>query len=161
VSGHNENFFIEEWEILLPYVRSLFTTTLRGYLEHPLLAVQHEDGVARAWDPATGTAVAGLPDAFPPGDTRPGVFLLRGDTAAPLALSPWCEYAECKLHRTRELFVFAGMLPKQYGLAPLPCFFGNTVCCEPVLPPWTLPQLQELPGVGAQESPSTVARSTP
>jgi CHASE2 domain-containing sensor protein len=142
LTNYNEHFFTEEWEILLPHILRLFSRTLREYLDQHLVAVAPGgDGGVTFTDPASGR-ITESPAGF--GESvaaQPGVLLLRGE-APPLPLSPWCEVAECKLHRRDELFVFAGLLAKQHGLAPLPAYFGDTVCCEPVLPPWTLERLQ-------------------
>jgi CHASE2 domain-containing sensor protein len=141
----NEFFFEDEWEVLLPHVLRLFHQTLRAYLSRDVISVRVDEGPPSAARIGAGDTVTAIPLDGISANPLPGLYLKATAPGEELIrLSPLCEYAECKLHRREELFVFAGLLPKQFDLPPLPAYFGATATCEPVLPPWTLPALTEL-----------------
>ncbi len=63
-----------------------------------------------------------------------------------LSLSPFVEWAECKLHRQHELFIFNGRVPQQYGLERSPMYLGPTLACDPALSLECLAQLRNIFG---------------
>lgn len=71
-----------------------------------------------------------------------GIYLYdERNPAVWLAASPFLMLAECKLHRCKELFVFAAAVPKQFHREELPMYYGDTVSCEAVIPEALLLQL--------------------
>lgn len=62
-------------------------------------------------------------------------------------LTPLVQTAECKLHRAEEVFIFIGLVHRQYGSPPVPVFAGPTLSCEPVLPEGGLDQIIRLVGL--------------
>jgi CHASE2 domain-containing sensor protein len=142
LSGFNEFVSFEEWELMLPHMLQLWRATLRPYLSFPLISKQ-----------PTGEII-GLPGCDEsdleaarnsPWEPAPGLYSMSaGQSFAPIRLSPFCEWAECKLHRKPELFFFAGLLRKQHGIQRIPAYFGPTPNCEAVLPTWSVAALNEI-----------------
>ncbi len=137
----NEFVYFEEWELLLPRSLRLWRETLRRYLGMPLVHVA-ETGDMRVLrgGPQLPQEKEGKNRELSSGLYRMG----DNDSAAWTRLSPLCEWTECKLHRKKELFVFAGLMQKQHGIAPVPAYFGLTPNCEPVLPERTIRELSEI-----------------
>lgn len=157
---HNEFFYADEWEILLPHVRRLFHSTLHGYLRRYPVLVEISNGGTQYFHIGDDDSMIGIERSPSEARYKAGVYLMEENGSGGLQrLSPFCEYAECKLHRRRELFVFAGLVPKQFDLFPLPVYFGATVTCDPVLPPWTIPALQELLAVSTHTRQTQTNRS--
>ncbi len=152
--GFNEFVSFEEWELMLPPMLQLWRGTLRQYLTCPLLAVASNGEISglSGCSSSTVSAMHGLSE-----EPAPGLYSMQsGQSFAPIRLSPLCEWAECKLHRKHELFIFAGLLQKQHGVARVPAYFGPTPNCEPVFPPWTVPELKEMETsvISIERSPS-------
>lgn len=140
LQGFNEFVFFEEWEVLLPRILELWTQLLRPYVETTIV-LRHEDG--RVTGLVEGEVVDDAIREALGGEQTTGVFrTLSPHDPAPVRISPFCEWAECKLHRTREFFVFAGLLPKQHGLPSIPAYFGPTPNCEPILPDRCIEELR-------------------
>jgi CHASE2 domain-containing sensor protein len=124
----NEFFYFDEWEILVPHVFREFTGALGRYTRCRFLVVDRDGATLLATDGSASAAegVAHLPEGFY-FETDP----TRNDWTR---VSPFIEYCECKLHRTKEVFVFAALVPRQFGMAPQPVYYGSTPACDPVLP---------------------------
>ncbi|MBN1447629.1 MAG: CHASE2 domain-containing protein [Bacteroidetes bacterium] len=139
----NEFVYFEEWELMLPHVMRLWEQTLRVFL-HMSLRFVPETGIPVLLS-AGGHAGAPGGGTIPDQELPPGLYGTRGiDPATWIRLSPLCEWAECKLHRKHELFIFNGLMYKQHGLPPVPAFFGQEPNCEPVLPMWTMEEFQAM-----------------
>ncbi|MFA6234074.1 MAG: CHASE2 domain-containing protein [Bacteroidota bacterium] len=142
LNGFNEFVSFEEWELMLPHMLNLWRDTLRTYLALPLVLKPREGELTGL--PGCDSATL---EAFPslPGELAPGLYSMQpGHSFAPIRLSPVCEWAECKLHRKPELFIFAGLLQKQHGMQRIPAYFGPTTNCEAVLPVWSVPELNAI-----------------
>lgn len=140
--GYNEFDSFEEWELMLPHVLHLWRKTFRDALEHPLL-LRDPDGGMRPF--SIGLAAGRKQGRENPGEQSPGLYsTLSRPSHEIVRLSPFCEWAECKLHRIPEFFVFAGMLRKQPGMPSLPAYLGPTPNCEPVLSARAMQELREL-----------------
>jgi len=134
----NKFVSFEEWEMILPHARRLWSHSLRGYSSMQLMYV---DG--RGADGIPITTGAKLSQTVEDVELLPGVYgRISSADSVSLRMSPWCEFAECKLHRNHELFVFGAMIRKQYGLPTSPAYYGMSPACEPVLPAWTLDELR-------------------
>ncbi|MDX9758927.1 MAG: CHASE2 domain-containing protein [Bacteroidota bacterium] len=154
LQGFNEFVFFEEWEVLLPRMLALWTQLLRSYVETDIVQ-RHDDG--RVTGLVEGGAVADSVRAALRGEQTTGLFgtLSRHDSAL-VRLSPFCTWTECKLHRTPEFFVFAGLLPKQRALPLVPAYFGPTPNCEPILRERCIDELREF-----EHNAIPIERSTP
>ena len=141
--GHfNEFFYFDEWEILSPHVLHLFEHALHGYTLCRLLDVGPEGAVLLLPEgsPQKATGVDGLAE---------GTYFDSDHTRNSWTrVSPFIEHCECKLHRVKEVFVFAALVPRQFGLEAMPVYYGETPACEPVLPSWTLDALRAIPDAG-------------
>lgn len=137
----NEFVYFEEWELLLPRSLRLWRQTLHAYLSIPLVQVE-ENGKIQVLrgGPELPDEIKGRNRELSSGLYRIG----SNDFATWTRLSPLCEWTECKLHRKKELFVFAGLVKKQHGIAPIPAYFGITPNCEPVLSYRTIRELTEI-----------------
>ncbi|MBE0644521.1 MAG: CHASE2 domain-containing protein [Bacteroidetes bacterium] len=140
--GFNEFVYFEEWELTLAHMLQLWRGLLRNYLDIPLVSVDVDGDVIGLAGCDASTLAAARSELR---EQAPGVY---GTQKSPsfvfTRLSPFCEWTECKLHRKHELFFFAGLLQKQRGMQRIPAYFGPTPTCEPVLPRWSVPELQEL-----------------
>ncbi|MBR9974707.1 MAG: CHASE2 domain-containing protein [Bacteroidetes bacterium] len=140
--GYNEFDSFEEWELMLPHVLHLWRKTFRDVMEHPLFVRDSDGGIQRlsisgATEPAKGREI--------PGEQNPGLYSTFSRPSHEIVrLSPFCEWTECKLHRTPEFFVFAGLLRKQHGTSLLPAYLGPTPNCEPALSVRAMMELREL-----------------
>lgn len=154
LQSFNEFVYFEEWELLLPRVMTLWKQTLREYLRMPLLYAG-DDRKPRLLVPSgknrelrlsmsegqdaeprlSGSVHGSVPDAVTHGELPPGLYRTSAQNPETWSrISPLCEWAECKLHRKKELFVFNGFMYKQHGISPVPSYLGLAPNCEPVLP---------------------------
>ena len=154
LQSFNEFVYFEEWELLLPRVMTLWQETLRDYLCIPLLSVGEDrepqllspSGKSRQPQLLTPSGKAherqrpdsadrAVPDAVTMRELPPGLYRTSPQNPDTWSrISPLCEWAECKLHRQKELFVFNGFMFKQRGISPVPSYLGLAPNCEPVLP---------------------------
>jgi hypothetical protein len=136
----NEFVVFDEWELILPRVTGLWTEQLRAYLDIGLFSVTETREVI----PLPGAPAISEEKAGKFRELSPGLYRIDGNTTeSPARLSPYCVYAECKLHRKPELFVLGGMMRKQHGFSPIPSFFGEEPNCEPVLSPSYVTEILE------------------
>ncbi len=150
--GFNEFVYFEEWELMLSRTRYLWQVMLREYLGVRLVSV---DESGRLHAVGQGQQAPAQEEAEALSEQAPGLYSTRKSQSFVFTrLSPFCEWAECKLHRKPELFVFAGLVRKQFGLQRIPAYFGPTTNCEPALPVWTVPELEEI-----EKSVNTIERS--
>ncbi len=156
LENFNEFFFFEEWEVLLPHVLRLYGETL---------ADTHSVRLYTAESDADGRVV---PHPFPSPKKKtdeseipavdglaPGLYFTSvEDPEVFVPLSPFCVVAECKLHRTRELFVFKALIQRQFDLPLQPVYAGETLACDPVLPRGIVAQLtRSTAGAAQAEAP--------
>ena len=154
LQSFNEFVYFEEWELLLPRVMTLWRQTLRDYLRMPLLYVGDDrepqmlipSGKEResqlsvpegqdAEPQLSGSADRSVPGAVTRRELPPGLYRTNAQNPETWSrISPLCEWAECKLHRKKELFVFNAFMYKQHGISPVPSYLGLAPNCEPVLP---------------------------
>ncbi|MFZ1730228.1 MAG: CHASE2 domain-containing protein [Bacteroidota bacterium] len=160
--GFNEFVSFEEWELMLPHMLRLWWSTLRAYLAMPLV-VKTAGGEIVGLPGCDAAALEaarqleGEPARQLEGEPAPGLYSMHpGHSFAPIRLSPLCEWAECKLHRKSELFVFAGLVQKQHGMPRIPAYFGPTPNCEAALPAWSVAALNEI-----EENVLPIERSSP
>ncbi len=136
----NEFIVLEELELIQPHARRLLSLLPVEELLATLWVVD-ASGARRVTAAEDGAET----DAVTLSELPHGVYVCRGITASsPLLLSPLCEWAECKLHRTHELFVFSAMVRKQHDLPTVPVYLGAGPNCEPVLPPMAIARLRSL-----------------
>ncbi len=129
----------EEWELMLPYARRLLTSQLRPMLQAPIFSVT-ETGIVHVQVDVLESEQQG---SFR--ELQPGLYgTMQFGSTTPFRLSPFCEWAECKLHREVELFIFAGLVKRQYALESVPVYYGRGPSCEPMLPPWTIETLRDM-----------------
>jgi CHASE2 domain-containing sensor protein len=146
--GFNEFVSFDEWELLLPHILRLWRSVLRGYLSCFLIG-REDDGSIRVPDGEVSELHAEISQVM--GEQNPGLFgtlpgsftVSQPSFPAVVRLSPFCEWTECKLHRKRELFVFAGFLRRQHGIPRIPAYFGPTPNCEAALSERTIEELRE------------------
>jgi CHASE2 domain-containing sensor protein len=130
----------QEWELLLPHAKWLFRKHAVADMCRPLVAIGQDGEV---------TAIISQLENDDEGagyrELQPGLYCTtHSESTSAFRLSPFCEWAECKVHRTKELFIFSAMVPRQHGLASMPVYYGRGPACEPILPDWTLRELREL-----------------
>ncbi|MBR9978298.1 MAG: CHASE2 domain-containing protein [Bacteroidetes bacterium] len=135
----NEFVSFEEWELLLQPVLRTWGSVLRPYLDYTLKYLD-ENGECVPL-PGCGTATAW---AVPSGEQLPGVYGKSGISQTAFRLSPFCEFTECKLHRQRELFVFAGLQLRQRDMPRMPVYLGPAPNCEPLLPGWSIDEWKSM-----------------
>jgi CHASE2 domain-containing sensor protein len=108
--------------------------------EHEALAEGLMDLLRRLRRPYLDTSRLSIPT----GDAvDPVTFMLENEL---IDLTPFIVQAECKLHREQELFVFAGIVPRQFGIDALPMYFGPTQACEAALAPGCTDRIRNLFG---------------
>ncbi len=140
LSMFNEFMAFQEWELLLPYARRLLREQLRRDICLPLFAVEEGGGIVDV----SGGGRSEI-DAVTFRELCAGLYSTKQpESEVPLRLSPFCEWAECKVHREPELFIFAGMVKRQHALPTIPMYYGRGLTCEPVLPAWSIDELRTL-----------------
>ncbi len=127
----NAYVYAEEWELIRPHCWRMFCRDFSDYLNIDVRTREPNPGVPV--QPGTMHGALTSPLAFQ--EIGNVVFIQDGNEipAGPLGV-----YAACKVHQRKEYFFFAGLIHKQELLEPLPAYFGETVACEPVLPPTVL-----------------------
>jgi CHASE2 domain-containing sensor protein len=135
----NEFVSFEEWELLYRPTLRLWESVLRPYLDYELMYVESDGNCIRL--PGCRQH-AGAPLTVE--EQSPGVYRMSGVPHVAIRLSPFCEWTECKLHRKRELFVFAGLTSRQRKIPRIPAYLGPTPTCEPLLPPWSIDELKSI-----------------
>ncbi len=136
---YNEHMYFEEWDIIVPHIHRMFDRDLRDYHDYRIFHLIWEQSSAphvESIGVLTSTPKLNL-NAF--ANPKNGVYVSHRSHPDDLIFaSPLCEYVECKLHRQKELFVYAGLLHKQLVNPPLPAYYGKTISCEPILPETTI-----------------------
>jgi len=149
----NAFFYFEEWEVLLPKIREMFVSSFHDYLHEKLFAIVETSATGLAVEaPVSDRVQRTIPMNKRQKDEEEGLYLWNREIVkAPVRISPFCELAECKQHRRKELFVFAAMVPRQHENGEIPVYFGETFSCEPILPVRAILELQQLKRDATQE----------
>ena len=131
---YNEHVYFEEWDVLLPHMLRMYLTDLREYQDYLIFHLRREQsGPPRVQSVGFMASTTFIDSSLLQNKAQGAYAVSRSDREHLLPLSPFCEYAECKLHRKKEFFVYAGLILKQEMLPPLPVYYGKTITCEPVL----------------------------
>ena len=135
----NEHVYFEEWDILLPHIQRLFQDDLVDYRKYRLFEITKEQtNSPHVQSVGFMTSTQKIPPANIDTEAS-GLFLASHERPEELfPMAPFGEYVDCKLHRRKELFVYAGIIRKQEMFSAVPVYYGETVACEPVLTEQTM-----------------------